>query len=150
MCIIIDANKIGDFFNDPPAKDAEPIRIWLDKKGGKLVYPTYGKFAKELKSVRSNLLEFFRKGAAIPIKYSNSIDSDEKELKNRCESNDAHILALARASGARLLYTADKDLITDFKNENIINDPKGKIYSNASHKHLLRKDMCRPQTKPTK
>lgn len=57
-------------------------------------------------------------------------------------SNDPHILALARASGARLLYTADKDLIADFKNPRIVSRPRGKVYSGAANARLLAGASC--------
>ncbi|MDE0306934.1 MAG: hypothetical protein OXI87_18940 [Albidovulum sp.] len=45
-----------------------------------------------------------------------------------CESNDQHVLALARISGARLLYTNDQKLMDDFKNTELVSTPKGKVY----------------------
>jgi len=62
---------------------------------------------------------------------------------NICRSDDIHILALARAGGARLLYTEDKDLKKDFKNKAIIDDPRGKIYSGAKNKRLLKRGVCK-------
>ena len=49
--------------------------------------------------------------------------------EGRCQSNDPHIIALAQVSGARLLYSNDKALQQDFKNQDLINNPKGKIYT---------------------
>lgn len=55
-----------------------------------------------------------------------------------CRSNDLHVLALARVSGARTLCTADGDLRRDFKDSRLVARPKGSIYSRASHAHLLK------------
>lgn len=72
-----------------------------------------------------------------------------KELKNTksCVSNDAHIIALAQVSGARLLYTNDGNLKKDFQNLGLIDNPEGKIYTTQkrkdysdTHKRLLRDD----------
>jgi len=52
-------------------------------------------------------------------------------------SNDQHILALSKISAVRLLCTNDSDLEKDFKNPKILNKPRGKIYKNNSHNHLL-------------
>ena len=68
-----------------------------------------------------------------------------------CQSNDLHVLALAQVSGARLLYSNDLTLHQDFGNGDLINGPRGKIYSTRaggqiqdSHRRLLRRnDLCR-------
>ncbi|WP_424945742.1 hypothetical protein [Candidatus Spongiihabitans sp.] len=143
MCIIIDTNKIHDFLKDPPSDDTQPIHIWLAQKGGSFVYTTDGKYGEELKTVKYRLLEYVRKGQARV--FTEKQTAPEKEhLENLGQhiSNDIHILALAKASGARLLYTGDKDLMADFKKKAII-DPRGKIYSGSGHKNLLKKDLCK-------
>ena len=50
-----------------------------------------------------------------------TVDSKTQSLQSRreCHSDDEHIIALARASGARLLYSNDKDLHRDFKDKNL-------------------------------
>ena len=50
------------------------------------------------------------------------------EAQRICISNDTHILALARVSGARLLFSNDSDLRDDFKDNRIISRPPGLIY----------------------
>ena len=60
----------------------------------------------------------------------------------QCRSDDQHILALALATGARLLVTRDKELHSDFKNSNIIKNPRGNIYQSDDHEQLLRR-YCR-------
>ncbi len=52
-------------------------------------------------------------------------------------SNDAHVIALARVSGARILFCRDTALEKDFRNPSVINNPRGKIYKYKSHKNLL-------------
>lgn len=71
-------------------------------------------------------------------------------MRGMCQSDDTHIIALAQISGARLLFSNDKALHQDFKNKELINNPRGKVYSTlrgsdfrASHKNLLaRRDLC--------
>ncbi len=80
------------------------------------------------------------------------VDTETKALKANglCKSNDPHVLALAQVSGARLLYSNDKDLQQDFKNKALINSPRGKVYSTLenkdftlSHRRLLgRNNLC--------
>ncbi len=59
------------------------------------------------------------------------VDSEMETLEAQqiCRSNDAHILALARVSGARLLYTNDQALQRDFNNPQIVSDPRGQVYT---------------------
>jgi hypothetical protein len=54
-----------------------------------------------------------------------------------CKSDDEHVIALARLSGARLLCTEDADLMSDFKNLTLVPSPKGRIYRKAAHKIML-------------
>ena len=67
-----------------------------------------------------------------------------------CRSNDAHVLALARMSGARLLYTNDQALQQDFGDPQIVANPRGRVYTTRlrsdvrpTHRNLLeRADLC--------
>ena len=70
------------------------------------------------------------------------MEEQEQVRANNYKSDDVHILALAKASGARLLYTGDKSLIQDFKNRKIINNPSGKIYSDHRNRNLLTRNIC--------
>ena len=82
--------------------------------------------------------------------------TDQLLNEDSCGSNDQHIIALAQVSGARLLYSDDGDLLEDFKNERLINNPQGKVYAargdgslrdgrfEPSHDRLLkRRNLCR-------
>ena len=57
-------------------------------------------------------------------------------------SDDPHVLALARATGARLLHTGDRDLMADFKNKKFLAQPRGKVYSTAANARLLAATRC--------
>ena len=143
MCIIIDTNKIHEFLNEPPSDDTRPIHDWVAKKSGSLIYTTYGQYGDELKTVQKRLLTYYRSGKATHIGKEKIISEEAKlQVANEHISDDVHILALARASGARLLYTGDKNLMTDFKTKSIIDNPRGKIYSNAKQKNLLKPGLC--------
>ncbi|MYH42126.1 MAG: hypothetical protein F4017_01170 [Acidimicrobiaceae bacterium] len=68
-----------------------------------------------------------------------------------CRSDDHHVIALAQISGARLLFSNDKDLHKDFKNRQLIDQPTGTVYSTlarndfTSHRRAqLRKHHCMP------
>ena len=144
MCIIVDANRLGNFLAEPADKDAAPIREWLNRKGGSILYSTGGEFAQELgKKAKTKLQNYSRAGKA-KLFPASKFEQDLRDLQAQggLRSNDPHILALARASGARLLYTRDRDLITDFKDRRFIDKPRGKIYSGAANANLLTRLVC--------
>ena len=144
MCIIVDANRLGIFLSAPITEDAVPIHEWLTKGGGKLVYSTSGQFSAEMGSLsKRRLAERYRAGRAIAIPAP-EFRNDEQQLRNNSDvrSDDFHILALARYSGARILYTGDAALIQDFKNKRLIDKPRGKIYSGRQNADLLTRSAC--------
>ena len=111
-----------------------------------MVYCATGKYEKELgnsKKFKDKMKELSQRGRADLIETA-KVNTEELKLKGVkiCKSNDVHILALAKASGARLLYTADNSLMRDFKNKKIINNPPGKIYTNDRNRDLLKKNTC--------
>lgn len=81
-----------------------------------------------------------------------TVDRQTQEIKRERthQSNDPHVLALARISGARLLFTNDRDLQQDFKDSELIKPSGGKVYTTIrsgafgkTHKNLLRRqDLC--------
>ena len=153
MCIIVDANKLGDFLADPVSEDSRPIHDWLNRGRGSIVYSTDGRFAKEIQGrARARLAVYARAGRATLIPGSRFAD-DERNLETRANlrSDDPHVLALARAAGVRLLYTADSDLISDFKDKKVIDHPRGKVYSGAGNAALLTGSACaRPRPGPVR
>ena len=145
MCIIVDNDRIGLFLNNPNHEDVKPIYAWLKGKG-KVAYSIGDKFATELsESAKMRLTELGRGGMA--SQYSTlrveEVAGSLRGKKERITSCDFHVLALALVSGARLLFTGDKDLMTDFKNTTVISKPRGKIYSGVKQKLLLQKSVCR-------
>jgi len=150
MCIIVDANKLGEFLAAPTHEDAEPIRRWLHRPGspGSLVYSTDGKFASELgNEAKRKLADYARAGRARLVPGSR-FAKDEAQLKasGTLRSNDPHVLALARTSGVRLLYTGDQALIADFKDRRFLRSPRGRVYSGAANANLLTDKVCVDRT----
>ncbi len=143
MCIIIDANVLGKFLADPPDDDAVPVHDWLTRRRGKLVYSTGGKFAREIDGkARQRLADYVRAGLAVEEVRRERLDEEEQGLATAIRSDDPHVLALARVSGARLLYTDDGDLMTDFKTKRFIDRPRGKVYSSVANRNLLSRTRC--------
>ena len=145
MCIIVDANKMGTFLADPIRDEVAPIHQWLEKKSGTLVYSTGGKFALEVGETSKQKLASYMRAGRAKLVDATDFEADERHLNDIAvlRSDDPHVLALARFSGARVLYTADRDLKDDFKDKRIIDSPRGKIYSRQQHASLLTRSMCR-------
>ena len=146
MCIIVDADKLGKVLAEPPDQDAAPIHDWLNRRlsSGVVVYSTGGRFAKEVVGgSRTKLADYARSGKAHLIPPE-QFATDEQVLQadDKLRSNDAQVLALARASGTRVPYTGDRDLMDDFKNGHFINRPRGKIHSSAENASLLTSSVC--------
>ena len=137
MCIIIDNNKFGEI--DSP--DAAPIRKWLQRDGN-IVYCVGGKFKEVPGKARVHLALYKRKNKAVSYPWD-KVQSEMASLPGGIKSDDEHILALARVSGARLLFSGDQDLHDDFKNADIISNPKGKVYQTQEHGHLLTSSVCK-------
>lgn len=137
FCLVIDANRAGVFFGQPGSEAAAPIWAWLRKDG---VLVCGGRLADELAKLavaRKLLLELNRAGRAV-LEASEKVAKVEAEIRRAggIESNDPHVLALARVSGARVVYTEDGALIRDFTNPAILR-PKGRVYRKATHQRLL-------------
>lgn len=143
MCIIIDANVLGKFLSEPGNEDCDPIYRWL-KNGGRIVYSSGSQFGNEIgASAKSKLSELAGKGSAVLIDAREFQEIEANVRKDGfCKSKDFHILALARFTRTRVLYTKDKNLIQDFKNKKFIDNPRGRIYSTKSNTDLLNRSIC--------
>ena len=158
MCAIVDANAVSEVFGSslPPA--GEKFLEWLKKGSGRLMVG--GKLLEELEGSS----EGFRKEAQqlllagkMSIVNKSEVDARTEQIQSEgaIRSDDPHVLALAQVSGARLLYSNDKDLLDDFRDKKLIDNPLGKVYSTdkkknpnkefrSAHKKLLgRRDLCR-------
>ena len=147
MCAILDADVRDHVFGRSCTEAGLRFHRWISGPKGHLVVG--GKLLDELLQ-DSQAFKEWAEGAqlsgnmrVIPRKY---VHSHSKKLldDNRCVSNDHHIMALAQLSGSRLLYSHDKKLHQDFKNKDLIDSPRGKIYTSSKHKQLLtRVHRCR-------
>lgn len=137
MCIIVDANAAGIIFAESPTDLAVPVIKWLFKDDGVLVHG--GQLTLELGGVdvaRRMLFKLKQAGKLVEFD-SSELSGEVNSCESRCRSNDVHVIALARVSGARTLITQDKALMADFTDRELVSKPKGKVYTNAAHKHLL-------------
>lgn len=140
MCLIIDANLAGLVFGSPPHPDFVPVLDWLQQRDGCLVVG--GHLADELgrlERARRFVVQLLRAGIARQVPAA-EVAREEAEVvaTGLCESNDSHVVALARASGARTLCTHDRALQRDFRNAQLVAKPRGSVYQRPDHGKLLR------------
>ena len=135
MCIIIDANVANEF--SPLTDAARGIFEWVTE-GGRIV--SGGRLKAELLKTKFRLLYQPLLLAGRLIEYEKTaVDQSEKELVDSgiCNSDDPHVIALARISDARILFSRDMQLHADFCNRSLLR-PRGRVYQNQSHTHILR------------
>lgn len=79
-------------------------------------------------------------GSGIVRRFADEVvDRVTAELEGQCKSNDRHIIALARVSGARLLYTRDNALKRDFQNKALLGGSvRGRIYTRDDNRPGVR------------
>ncbi len=153
MCAIIDANVAAEVFVEKPQPAGEKFLDWVKAGRGRLVVG--GKLLRELESSTEGFRNWASSAVAAGVLYiasESELAARTEEFENHpaCKSDDPHVLALAQLSGARLLYSNDQNLQEDFKNQRLIDRPRGKIYSTlrsknftSSHRRLLgRTDLC--------
>ena len=151
MCAILDANVAHKVFGRNRPEAGKAFFDWLDSKNGRLVVG--GKLLRELDGagVPKDWLQQAAQAGRVRYFDDREIDNKTEELAPGCRSDDPHIVALARISGARLLYSDDGRLHGDFKNSGLIDNPHGAVYSTmrsgrltGGQKKLLRRnDLCR-------
>ena len=152
MCAIVDVNVSHEIFGDNRPEAGEKFFKWLDSGSLRLVVSrkllaelNYGKAQQW---IRQAIL-----AGKVRQEASGTVDDKEEELRKEgaCRANDTHVIALAQISGARLLYSNDKDLHEDFGNKRLIDRPRGKVYSTNEHKNftqahgrlLNNRNLCR-------
>ena len=151
MCVIIDANAAHQVFGDSKSEAGE---FMLSRLSPRIQLAVGGELLDELERIGGFsrwLLTARRTGHArlIPDDDVNE-ETDRLRAQATCQSNDHHVLALANASGARLLFTNDSALQNDFRNRRIIGGTRGRIYTTGrnrnvtgAHRRLLqRQDLC--------
>ena len=132
MCVIIDNNVAAKLL-----LTANPVETWLRGNRGNPRLVMGGLLNQELSNNRE-VLKYLRS-----LEQAGRIRRFEpaplsKAHNKQLASNDPHVIGLALASGARTLCTADAALMDDFRNPKIINEPRGKVYSDERHVSLLK------------
>ena len=149
MCAIVDANRASEVFGENKTKAGRAFLYWLVQRHGRLIVG--GKVRRELATTPAqNWLKELTLAGRVHAVDDKQVDATTEAVRGRCQSDDPHIIAPARLSGARLLYSNDKALHQDFDNPQLINKPRGKIFSTTRsdrlsrhHQQLLRRtDLC--------
>ena len=153
MCAIVDNNVRDQVFGEDSDSPAGKFFLeWLSAGRGKLVVG--GELLRELRGY-GDFNRWLR--TALTRNIALAIDDDEVDIETQairdqrvCRSDDEHVVALARVSGARLLFTNDRALQDDFRNTRIVPGTRGRIYTTVeftdvrrTHRNLLsRTDLC--------
>ena len=157
MCAIVDANVRDQVFGGAQTDAGKYFLDWLLKPGGGTL-ALGGELRNELSDNGRNVgfMTAYRQLRLADRVWEETsdgpVDAETSALQRRgvCRSNDAHVLALALVSGARLLFSNDRRLQDDFKDSRIVNHPRGKVYTTSMrssvtrvHRSLLaRTDLC--------
>lgn len=149
MCAILDASVVAAVFGEDPASGAREFRHWIESGATRLMVG--GLLRSELSSsetFKAWLRQAILRGTAASVPDSR-VDREAQLLTadGSCRSNDEHVLALARVSGARLLFSRDEALRQDFKDARLLANPRGKLYpetkGTACRKWLLQqRGLC--------
>ena len=156
MCVILDADSVGLVFGTNPSPAGRDLLDWLERPHTTRPRPRLvvgGRLMREL--TRNGIFEKWAETATQDgrVRRFPDIDIAEEESalpSNRCRSNDRHVIALARASGARILCSNDGDLRDDFRDLKLVPRPQGRLLptgtsQNASkgRRNLLRRsNLC--------
>ncbi len=148
MCLIVDVNVAPNIFLTEDDPDFKYVHERLFAKTGMKVTLVYG--GKLLDEYRYNaeilalLLALDRAGKARKVADADvNAECDALEKADLCQSNDHHIIALAKTGNVRLLCSRDQALTSDFTSKHLLDNPRGKVYKHDTHRALLRA-ACKP------
>jgi hypothetical protein len=138
MCLIVDANLCSVVFKKTSDASYQKLRETIFSNRLTLIYG--GKLTEEYKTagVLGVIASLAQSGRAFKVS-SALIDAQLVQIKNKCKSNDDHVIALARADRKRghVLCTNDQALQHDFADKTLIDKPRGTIYSPTRHRASL-------------
>jgi hypothetical protein len=155
VCLILDTNRFGDVLSEQSRPAYVPLLRWLtDPDGDGAVVYGGTKYRCEIGNhgkAREFFVQRWRAGRAHPID-NKIVDAEEARLKSAkaCASDDEHVVALARTSGARVVCTEDRALWADVKDRALMDRPRGRVYRAAPHARLLRHDPSCGKAPPRK
>ena len=140
MCAIVDADSSGEIAAPNPSDGARAFKEWIAAGqccltiGGSRLKKELGRSFAEPERAKQTTVTEWTSAVALAGKLishnDEEVDLRAEELKQsgQCVSNDAHIIALAQLTGARMLYSRDQALHQDFTNPALLDRPRGKVY----------------------
>ena len=141
-CLIVDADVATRVFGPGNDPDFGPVLDQLLAKKSRVSLAYGGLNRVQLERVaeaRRVIAKLDSAGRALKSK-DELVNGEAQVVTLKAHvSDDPHVIALARISGARLLCTLDQDLMQDFKNLALVPAPRGSVYSKKSHVHLFRR-----------
>ena len=152
MGVIVDANVASEVFSGNRTSAGDRFRQHITTGDGFL--SSGGKNLAELRKLGA-----FREWEKTAVRFERLRYEESRSVKERtdvlaaldaCESDDEHVIALASVGCGRLLFTNDRALQRDFRNPDLVNDPRGQVFTTlrdkrftAVHQDLLnRRDLC--------
>lgn len=121
MCLIIDTCALGDFLNKSNP-NVTMIIEWLYSYRGRLLYSQH--LIREAK-FGERYMQFINELRRADLTVKSEIGHAEVEKYAAiCKSNDHQLIAAIVKYGVNVIFTYDKDLISDFLNEDLVGKHK--------------------------
>ena len=127
MCVrvIVDASAVGHIHEPTSNSAGDQVRRWILRADGLVVYsPDNTKYARELgeKSKVMALFHDYSQRGLAEVVDSSRIQAALDQIPGAPvrRSDDPHVLALAVASDATVLFSCDGDLRKDFADHQVI------------------------------
>lgn len=148
MCIIVDtcvASKVLSHAEDP---DFAPVQRALGLCGGTASLFLYlgGLLRTEILQIKLVLpiLSELDKVGRLQLCDEAELDVAQRAVSENASatSNDAHVIALAKATRAQVVCTTDEALANDLTNPRVVSKPRCSVFKTADHAPLLRKCRC--------
>ena len=117
MCVLVDTNVANDAFTLSPPAATRKFFEYIDEGklmliiGGKRLDLEFDGCGTKFRTWLSNAIQVGRVRREDPLKVAKA--EDEIKAGGSCKSEDEHLVALAKISGAELVFTNDRALQTD-------------------------------------
>lgn len=140
MCIILDASVFDAYCMG--VRNMGPVQKWVEKTRGKIMYSPVGKTQQEWNrhTDMQAKIHVYRRLGVLEMVDAKEVRAQTEVLRKskKLRSNDPHIIALAKVSGATLLVSEDKKLWHDF--ETMIKN--GKTYHSETSPDTIQNHRC--------
>ena len=120
MCVrtLLDASAFGHFCVTSAKTAGHQFRCWITRGDGVVIYSadaSYGAELAQARKIQALLSDFRQRGLAIRIDPER-VETERRHIPPRParRSNDPHVLAVAAAGDATVLFSCDGDLRDDF------------------------------------